>query len=99
MSCWHALRHRTWHVACLHQLNLACARAQITDAGLAPLARGLTNLRSLDLSGCVAVTERGLAALAACLGALQTLKLGGTSRCAFLVCATLRLKPECRDLP
>lgn len=68
---------RLWGLGC----TWPCC-TQITDAGLAPLARGLTRLRCLDLSGCVAVTERGLAALAAYLGALQTLKLGGTSRCA-----------------
>lgn len=58
--------------------------AQVTDAGLLHLARGLRSLRALDLSGCVAVTERGLGALAACLGGLQTLRLGGTSRVATI---------------
>ena len=57
--------------------------AQITDAGLLLLAK-LTQLETLDLSGCVGITERGIKFLAQALHSLQSLKLGGTSRVATI---------------
>lgn len=63
--------------------SLVYPAGQVTDSGLLAMS-ALTQLRTLDLSGCVSVTERGLAVLAAALRRLQTLKLGGTSRVATI---------------
>ena len=56
---------------------------QLTDAGMLMLMR-LSNLETLDLSGCVGITERGIRSLAQALKSLHSLKLGGTSRVATI---------------
>lgn len=47
---------------------------QVTDVGLSSLS-GLSEMATLDIAGCVAVTERGIAALALGFPNLQTLKV------------------------